>query len=234
MRAPGPLTDWARPFADLESCWHACPSPEWLLWLAARLSITAAERRALVSCLAELARRAARASRIADSSVARAIGAAEAWADTGAGLDDLLAAERAALSTAARAASLALGEAARARALFRSAPRTRPASFGISRALGVWAGWREARCTCRVALAAAATARAAAEAAWVDTVQADGAAVSPGESAILLEQWGNCVGESAGYLISALPGSKRAGDDSRAARKSARLVRRRVGCPRLD
>src|ERR1700744_5645983 len=58
LSAPGQLVDWARSFPDLESCWRACSSPELLLWMAARGCTTAAERRAGVSCLAELTRRA--------------------------------------------------------------------------------------------------------------------------------------------------------------------------------
>jgi len=225
LSAPSPLTGWARPFADLESCWKACPSPEHLLWLAARLSKTKEERRAVVSCLTELARRAGRGNRKSDESVERAVSLADAWARAGGSLDDLLAAERAALDTAARASAVAAEQHARARMLFRSAPRGRPASSGTSRALGAMTEWREAEQTRRLALAAAGAARAAAEAA--QAAQADESDSSP-------EGWVACVGESTRYVISALAGSHPGGRDDRMARKSARLIRRRLRCPRLD
>jgi hypothetical protein len=165
LSAPTPLTDWARTFPDLESCWNACPSPEYLLWLAARLAKTKEERRAIVSCLAELAQRAGRGNRHPSESVERAIGLVDAWSRAGGSLDDLLSAERAALDTAARAGAVAAEQHARARMLFRSAPRGRPASSGASRAFGALTEWREAEQTRRLALAAAGAARAAAVAA---------------------------------------------------------------------
>jgi hypothetical protein len=207
LSAPGPLTARARPFADLSACWNACPSPEHLLWLAARLSATAEDRCAVVSCLAELAGRSARGRRKADASVERAISLAGTWARTGASPDDLLAAERAARDTAAWAAFVAADESARARMLFRAAPRGRPASFGTSRALGALAQWREADRTRRLALAAACAARAAAQAAKAD----DG--------------WPASAAESAAHACG--------GGDDRAARKTARLIRRRLPCPVL-
>jgi hypothetical protein len=207
LSAPSRLTGWARPFADLESCWNACSSPEHLLWLAARLSTTAQDRCAVISCLAELTRRAARGNRKTNASVEQAVSLAETWARTGASPDDLLAAERAALDTAAWAAFVAAEESARSRTMFRAAPRGRPASFATSRALGALAEWREADRTRRLALAAACAARAAAYAAQADA------------------GWVASVGESAGYAAG--------GRGDRAARKSARLIRRRLPCPRL-
>ena len=95
LSAPGQLVDLAQPFPDLKSCWNACTSPEFMLWLSARLASTTEERRAVVSCLAELTRRAEHGRRHADPPVERAAGAAEEWLRSGASLDDLLgAAER--------------------------------------------------------------------------------------------------------------------------------------------
>jgi hypothetical protein len=228
LSAPGPFTGWARPFADLESCWNACSSPEHLLWLAARLSKTKDERRAVVSCLAELARRAGHGNRKPNESVERAVSLADAWARDGGSLDDLLAAERDALDTAARAGAVAAEQHARARMLFRSAPRGRPASSGAGRAFGALTEWREAEQTRRLALAAAGAARAAAEAAQT------GQSAKADESGSSAEGWVACVGESTRYVISALAGGQATGRDDRKARKSARLIRRRLVCPQLD
>src|ERR1700761_3713053 len=115
LAAPAGLVDWAQRYPDLETCWNACPAPEFLLWLAARLSRTPAERRAVVACLAELTRQAERGCRHPDQSVQRAAGTAEAWARTGARDDELIAAEHAALQAADQAATAAAEEAARAR-----------------------------------------------------------------------------------------------------------------------
>jgi hypothetical protein len=233
LSAPGPLVDLAQPYRDLRSCWNASQSPELLLWLAARLCTTPEERRAVVACLAELTRQAERGTRHLDPEVERASVTAETWARAGASLDDLLAAERAALEAAAGAAALAAEEGARARVLFRSAPRSRPASFSTSRAFGALADWREADRTRRLALAAAGTARAAAEAARADTTAADGDAPVPGASCARSGSWETSVGESASYLVSALAHSRPARRDGRAERKAAKLVRRRLPCPRL-
>jgi hypothetical protein len=241
LSAPGQLVDLAQPFADLQSCWNACTSPEFMLWLSARLAATAAERRAVVSCLAELTRRAERGSRHVNPRVQQAAGTAETWVRAGsASLDDLLAAERAALDAAGLAGVAAAEESARARQLFRSAPRSRPASFGTSQALGALAEWRESDRTRRLALAAAGTARAAAEAARADAAQLtaiQAGVVQPRtghESAAPAGSWETCVGESAGYVISALAYSRPARRDDRAVRKAARLVRRRLPCPSFD
>jgi hypothetical protein len=220
LSAPGRLVDWARPFPDLESCWNACKSPELLLWLAARLSRTSEERRAIVLCLAELTRRAARGSRHADPPVERAAATAETWVRTGTGLDDLLAAERTAAEAAMWAAIVAAEKGERARLLLRSAPRGRPASLATGRAFGALADWRDADRARRLALAAAGTARAAAEAARADS------GTSPGS-------WEACVGESAGYAASTLAGNWPTGHGDRTARNAARLIRRRLPCPRL-
>jgi hypothetical protein len=231
LSAPGPLLDLAQPYPDLKSCWNACTSPELLLWLAARLCTTREERRAVVSCLAELTRQAERGTRHLNPRVERASVTAETWARAGASLDDLLAAERAALEAAASAAALAAEEGARARVLFRSAPRSRPASFSTSRAFGALADWREADRARRLALAAAGTARAAAEAARADTT---GDAPALGASYAGPGSWETSVGESASYLVSALAHSRPARRDGRAERKAAKLVRRRLPCPRFD
>jgi hypothetical protein len=234
LSAPSPLTGWARPFADLESCWNACPSPEYLLWLAARLAKTKEERRAVVSCLAELAKRAGRGNRHPNESVEQAVGLVDDWTRAGGSLDDLLAAERAALDTAARAGAVAAEQHARARMLFRSAPRGRPASSGASRAFGALTEWREAERTRRLALAAAGAARAAAAAAQTAPTDKPGEPGEPGEPGSSPDEWVACVGESTRYVIAALAGSHPGGRDDRVARKSARLIRRRLRCPQLN
>jgi hypothetical protein len=254
LAAPGPLLDLAQPYPDLKSCWNACPSPELLLWLAARLSTTPADRRAVVACLAELTRRAERGTRHLNPRVEQASATAETWARAGASLDDLLAAERAALEAAASAAAAAVEEGARARVLFRSAPRSRPASFSNSRAFSALADWREADRARRLALAAAGIARAAAEAVRAEAVHAEavhaeavcgggadaagtnagGDAQAPGQPDSRPGSWEASVGESASYLVSALAHSRPARRDSRAERKAAKLVRRRLPCPRFD
>lgn len=277
LAAPGQLVDWARPFASLESCWKACPYPECLLWLAARLSTTAGERRAVVSCLAEITRRAGRGHRETNAEAERAVRAAESWVEAEASLDDLLAAEHAALDAVEAAAVVAASEAARARALFRSAPRRgRPASYRTSQALGACAEWREAEHTWRLALAAAGAARAAARGAEADAPEADAPeaaapeAAAPeadapkadpeggapeadkskadapeaneskevdetglpaGEPATVPGSWAACVSESAGYAVSALANGRSGGRSDRVARRSARLIRRRLPCP---
>jgi hypothetical protein len=233
LSAPGQLIEWARPFPDLEACWNACRSPEFLLWLAARLSTTTGERRAVVSCLAELTRRAERGRARANSPVDAAARTAETWVRNGASLEDLLAAERAALDVAAWAAIVAAEEGARARMLFRAAPRSRPASLGTSRALGALADWRGANRTKRLALAAASTARAAAEAARADAAAADAGTGAPDDWRPSPGSWEARVSESAGYAVSALARSHPAGRADRSARKAARLIRRRLPCPRL-
>jgi hypothetical protein len=249
LSAPGQLVDWVQPFPDLESCWNACTSPEVMLWLAARLCTTAGERRAVVSCLAELTRRAERASQHPDPPVERAASTVETWVRTGAGLDELLAAERAALAAAAWAGIVAAEQGARARRLFRSAPRGRAASFGTGRALGAVADWRQAERARQLALAAAGAARAAADAARASAAPADAGpadAARPGGGTLVFGEpgtpagswesgrWEYCVGESAGYAVSALSRARPSRQHDRAARKAAKLIRRRLPCPRLD
>jgi hypothetical protein len=231
LAAPDGLVDWARRYPDLETCWNACAAPEFLLWLAARLSTTPSRRRAVVGCLAELTRQAERGCRHPDQSVERAAGTAEAWARTGAGLAELAAAERAALQAAERAATAAAEDASRARVLLRSVPRPRGSSFGRSRGLGALAGWQEANQARRLALAAAGTARAALEAAALEEATLEEAARGDA-SCEDTAHWEAGVSASADYAVSVLerPG---AGADSRAARRTARLIRHRLPCPRL-
>jgi hypothetical protein len=238
LGAPVALVEWARPCADVESCWRTCASPEWLLWLAARLAATSEERHAVVSCLAELTRRAEHAGRDADAAVGQALDAAVAWSHTAARLDDLLSTELAALGAAERARAAATEESSRARTLFSTAPRLRPASFGTSRAMAAWIEWRKADYGARLALAAAGTARAAAEAAWIDTIQAGGAAqhpdgFAPGRQAAAAGRWVTSTAAAAGHAVSALALAQGERSDERAARKSARLIRQRLACPRL-
>jgi hypothetical protein len=255
LAAPGRLVDWARSFPDLETCWAACPSPEWLLWLAARLSGTSDERRTLVLCLAELTKRAGQAHRGTDPAVTAAVDAATTWAGTAragtgslgtpltagsankaASLDSLFAAEQAALEVAARATAVAAEEGAKARWLFHSAPRTRPSSFGTSSALGAWAEWHKANYTARLASAAAGTVRAAAEAAWIDVIHVSGAtfeSADAGDPGSVPGNWVSCAAETAGNAVRALAIAQGSRQDEKTARKLARLVRQRLACPRL-
>ncbi len=215
LSAPGPLLDLVQPHPDLESWWKACPSPELLLWLAARLCTTDQQRRVVLSCLAELNRRAQHGARRLDPRTGLAVAAAEAWAQGSASdearLDELLAAERGALAAAAAADVQAIQINARARALFRCAPRARAASFSNSRALGALADWREADRARRLALAAAGAARAAAEAARAEA-RGSAEAGSGGASTMLTatrpDSWAASVGESAGYAAGALAPSR--------------------------
>src|ERR1700761_6507824 len=186
LAAPEQLVEWARRFPDLESCWNACTAPGLLLWLAARLSTTADERRAVIAVLAELTRQAERGSRHPSQAIERAAGTAEAWARPGAGLEELAAAELAALEAAGWASSVAAEEGARARILLRSASHPRGGSFGRGRGLSALAAWEEANRARRLALAAAGTAHAAAEAARAQA------------------GWEAGVSLSAGYAVSAL------------------------------
>jgi hypothetical protein len=124
-------------------------------------------------------------------------------------------AELAALETARRAASVAAEEGARARMLLRSASHPRGGSFGRDRGLSALTAWEEANRSRRLALAAAGTAHAAAEAARAQA------------------GWEAGVSVSAGYAVSALEHHRGSGADSRTARKAAALIRRRLPCPRL-
>jgi hypothetical protein len=228
LSAPAPLVEWARPFPDLGACWDACPQPDWQLWLAARLAATPGQRREVVLCAAELARRAMRGVPRLDPRVADAIGAVEAWASAGAGyaapdtagcvggdsaaLVALAGAERASLLVAAQSASVADQELYRARLLFRSTPHSRGGSFGASRAMSVYEGWRAADRARRLALAAAC---------------AVSAAVQSGDLSVPSEEWADCVSSSAAYSRSVLAAGKPT------ARRWARLARRRLHRPEL-
>jgi hypothetical protein len=227
LAAPAGLVDWAQRYPDLETCWNACSAPELLLWLAARLSTTPAQRRAVIACLAELTRQAERSCRHPDQSVERAAGTAEAWAGARAqvGLAELIAAEQAALQSAEWATGMAAEEGARARVLLRSVPRPRGSSHGRSRGLGALAGWQEANQARRLALAAAGTAHAAAEAAQAE-------AASTG-LAVDVTNWEAGISASAGYAVSALERHRGTGADGRASRQAARMIRDRLPCPRL-
>jgi hypothetical protein len=235
LSAPGPLLDLAQPHPDLESWWKACPSPEVLLWLAARACTTGQQRRAVLACLAELNRRAQHGARRLDPRAGEAVAAAEAWGRDSVPLDQLLAAERAALAAAAAAGAEAAEINARARALFRCAPRARAASFSNSRALGALADWREADRNRRLALAAAGAARAAADAARAEAASEEaGGGASADLAADRPDSWAASVGESAGYAAGALAAGRPAKSGDRNARHAARLVRRRLPCPQLD
>lgn len=221
LSAPEPLTQWAGRFTCFEACWNACPAAGWLLWAAARTSQSREERRAVVLCAAAVADLALDRVGWRDPRITTAIAEARAW---GAGAGDpavLLAAGQAALEAAGDAAELARGEAARARRLMTLAPRQRLATAIASRALDArLASCRAARQE-SVALAAAWTAWAAAEA---------------GTAADIPVQWAACVSQAGTHAATALSllrpaaGSKAR---ARAAAPCAGLVRSRLPCPRI-
>jgi hypothetical protein len=220
LSAPAPLIRWAVAVPDRETCWSACPTPEWLLWLAARLASTPQERRAIVGCLASVIRRAGRAGQGDSGAIERAVSAAEAWARAeaaapGQGGPDLAAAGAAAREAAARAGAATAVRADRARMLMRSTPRGRHASAATGRALGACADWRKSGQAWRLALAAAGVTRAAAE-----------AGASPPA-----DRWAAGVSEAAGYAAAAMAGRVPDGRDDKAARQLARVVRRHLPCP---
>lgn len=144
LGAPKQLIQWAQPYSDLASCWRACPAPDWLLWLSARLSRTREQRAAVVLCAAGLSRHAQRLLRNTDERIGLALGAAERWAKTGASSGELLLAADAALNAAWECTAQAASNAARARLLFRRAPRRRLASAQTGRALAAYQDWRAA------------------------------------------------------------------------------------------
>jgi hypothetical protein len=230
LSAPVPLVEWARTYPDLETCWDACPLPDWQLWLAARLAGTPGQRCEVVACVVDLARRAKRGVRRVDVDpvVADAIGTVEAWAWFGAGHAapcavgraaggtaapaGLKVAERAVFLAAARATAVADEESASSRLLLRSVPRGRASSFGASPVMSAYEAWRAADRTRLLTLAVAWAVRAA--------VQAGEGSVSAGE-------WADCVSRSAACSRSVLPAGKPG------ERRWARAARRRLRRPGL-
>jgi hypothetical protein len=218
LSAPPPLAQWASSFADLSSCWNACPDPEWLLWLAARTCGPAGQRKPVVLCAAELASLAQRGGRDTDPRVARAISLVPMWAGLEADALDLLIAERGALDAARQCEQAADREADRARLLFRTAPRRRLGSSGMSRALGAFALWHEAERARWLALSAASAVRAAA--------QADDVTVTAGE-------WAGYVSQSAAFALRSMSARRSEGRHPGwvVTRRCLRLARRRLTCP---
>jgi len=217
LSAPGPLAEWASAFSDLRSCWKACRDPEWLLWLAARSYDSAEQRKRVVLCAAELASMAQRGGGETDPRVTRAISMVQLWAESGADDLDLLAAQCDALDAARESALAADREADRALALFRTAPRRRPSSSGMSRALGALQGWREKERDRCLALAAASAA---------------GATVLPDDT-VAATEWADCVSQSAAYALQAMSTQRRSGGRPSwlVTRRTLRLARRRLACP---
>jgi hypothetical protein len=217
LSAPVPLARWASAFSDLRSCWNACRDPEWLLWLAARSYDSAEQRKRVVLCAAELASMAQRGGRETDPRVTRAISMVQLWAESGADDLDLLAAQCDALDAARETALVADREADRALALFRTAPRRRPSSSGMSRALGALQGWREKERDRCLALAAASAA---------------GATVLP-DDAVAATEWADCVSQSAAYALQAMSTHRRPGARPSwlVMQRTRRFARRRLACP---
>lgn len=217
LSAPGPLAEWASAFSDLRSCWKACRDPEWLLWLAARSYDSVEQRKRVVLCAAELASMAQRGGGETDPRVTRAISMVQLWAESGADDLDLLAAQCDALDAARESALAADREADRALALFRTAPRRRPSSSGMSRALGALQGWREKERDRWLALAAASAA---------------GATVLPDDT-VAATEWADCVSQSAACALQAMSAQRQSGGRPSwlVTRRTLRLARRRLACP---
>jgi len=218
LSAPAPLAEWASAFSDLRSCWKACRDPEWLLWLAARSYDSAEQRKQVVLCAAELASMAQRGRGETDPRVTRAISTVQLWAESKTDDLALLAAQCDALDAARESGLAADREADRALALFRTAPRRRPSSSGMSRALGAMQGWREKERGRSLALAAASAA---------------GATVLPDEAAVTATEWADCVSQSAAYALRAMSTHRRPGERPNwlIMRRTLRLTRRRLTCP---
>jgi hypothetical protein len=210
IASPEPLLLSASQFSDLPSWWRACHSPDWLIWMAARLCKTGDDRRAVIRCVTELAWRQGPRT---DRRCIAAISAAEAWASGGEASAGLATAAAGAWEAAAEAKADSTTLAACARWRFASAPHHRLASAGTGRALAAHADWRAAERNRLAALAAAATV----EAAW----RADTAPDLP-------DQWAAW----ASYAVTAISSPPACGN--RARTRYARCVRRRLACPVID
>jgi hypothetical protein len=218
LSAPEPFARWARPFADFQSCWDACPDASWMLWAAARLSQTIQQRRAIVCCAAAVGELALGSHKHADPRTIAAFSAARTWASGTADQATVAAAGLGALEAASEAAGLAAREASRARTLLSLAPRRRLASATTSRAMAAQLASRAATSQEAAAYAAAWTVRSAAEA---DTTMG------------LPEQWAacvSCVGTYAVISLSPSPGPR----SRRPAARCAKTVRRCLPCPQLS
>lgn len=215
LSAPPALAQWASSFGDLKSCWNACTDPEWLVWLSARTCSLGEQRKQVVLCAAELTELAQRGGRDTDPRVTHAISLVQMWAGLEADAPDLLAAECDALDAARESEQAADREAQRALTLFQSAPRRRPGSSGMSRALNAWQGWREEERGNCLALAAASVVRAAA--------LADDPIVTAGE-------WAGCVSQSAVFAPRAMSARHPSGGhaEQSVTRKCVRVARRRL------
>jgi hypothetical protein len=218
LSAPDSLARWASSFADLSSCWNACSDPEWLLWLAARTSGSAEQRKLVVLCAAELASLAQHGGRDTDPRVISALSIVQVWAGSGAEALDLLAAECDALDAARESEQAADLLAEHALALFHVAPRRRASSSGMNMALGAWQRWREEERGRWLALSAALAVRAAA---------------LPDDGTVTAGEWAGCVSQSAAFALQAMSTrrSSGGGQDRAAMRRCIRLARRRLTCP---
>lgn len=217
LSAPAPLAQWASSFTDLKSCWNACHDPQWLLWLAARTCRSVEQREQVVLCAAELASAAQRRGRDTDPRVTNAISMVQMWAESQADALDLLSAECDALDAARESAQAADHEAELALTLFGAAPRRRPSSSGMNRALGAWQRWREVERDRWLALAAASAAAAT---------------TLPGDATLTEAEWADCVSKSATYALQAMTTQRPSGGHPGwvAKRRCARLAKRRLTC----
>jgi hypothetical protein len=218
LSPPRALAEWAAPFGDLRSCWAACSDPEWLLWLTARTCGPGESRGPVVLCAADLASLAEGNVRDADPRVARVLETVRQWAGPGAQDLQLLAAECDALDAARETARVVDREADRARASFRAAPRRRPGSAGMNRALGAVHQWHEAERGHWLALSALSAVRAAAQS---------------GEADVPAAEWAGHVSQAAAFALRSMAAQHAAdGRPGRVVtRRCVRLTRRRLTAP---
>lgn len=218
LSAPEPFTRWARSFDTFTACWEACTTAAWLLWAAARLAPTVQARRAVVSAATAVTRMAMTGTAGYDKRVLAALDAAESWIAGAERGDMMLAAELGALDAAASASSRAARLSAGARLLFDAAPRWRLHSVAASRTLNMRLACRAEKGHAWVALAAALTVRAAADAG--DTVDRP-------------EQWAACFSSVGTYVVRALTMAPPAWNDEShtVAIRCAAVVRAHLPCP---
>lgn len=221
LSAPDSFVQWSGKFSDFTSCWNACPAADWMLWAAARTATTRGQRQKVVLATVAVARQAAHGRGHIDPRVTVAMDAAEAWARGMENTGLTLMAEHDAWCAADEAAAEASLLRRRAILLFNTAPRRRPASAVISRAISAQLAWRAARHTMLLACTAAQVARSA--------TQASTAPESP-------PYWAACVGLAATYMVSAMSahsGGQGRRAEIRASASCSRLIRQQFACPEL-
>lgn len=210
LSAPEAFAHWAAPYGDFGSCWDACGHPDWLIWVAARMSRTGRERRPVVGCAATIAEAAVREVGLKDWRVLAAIDQTEKWSRGQLDAAALLSAWLGALDAGAEAEILAAQEAAQAHRLHSLAPRWRLSSANARLALTAQLSARAARRRRAAALAAGWAACSAG--------QADGTISEP-------VMWAGLIGRAAGYAVSTLSASHLA--------DAVADIRSRLSCPAI-